>query len=236
VRLASALVVIRPRLLVATLALLLCASGCMTVDTQLDKGYKGPRVYSGVRKDLRLMGPAFLNLSFGWVVITLFDLPFSLVADTLLLPVTIPRDLDRSKVEKEQARVDSERPALVHANAGEAPADTARRLVERAARCCAVNRRSSRLLSIDAVVGAAPLSAERLQVALREAIERHRATGTFVDWRDASFAAEGERVHVRATRRSTGEPAESALELVLAAGPDGGWRIVEESSVGFPER
>ena len=47
------------------------------------------------------MGPAFLRLSLGWVMITLVDLPFSLVADTLLLPVSISRDAERAKTVEE---------------------------------------------------------------------------------------------------------------------------------------
>jgi len=212
----------------------------MTLDTQLDKGYKGPRVYSGVRKDLRLMGPAFLNLSFGWVVITLFDLPFSLVADTLILPVTIPRDLDRSEAEAEQERVDSERPALVHANAGEAPADTARRLFDA---CRVLLRRQtpelSDCFSIEAVVtvaGSQPLRGSAYKIELREAIERNRDDGIFIDWRDPVFEPADERVRVRATRRSSREPPETPLEFVIGPGSDGGWRILEETSVGWPER
>ena len=42
----------------------------MTLDTQLGRGYEGPYVYSGVRKDLEIMGPAFLRLSIGWVILT----------------------------------------------------------------------------------------------------------------------------------------------------------------------
>ncbi|MGH2901256.1 MAG: YceK/YidQ family lipoprotein [Solirubrobacteraceae bacterium] len=212
----------------------------MTVDTQLNKGYKGPRVYSGVRKDLSLMGPAFLNLNFGWVVITLFDFPFSLVADTLILPVTIPRDLDRGKVEEEHERVDTERPAVVYADAGEAPADTARRLFDA---CRALLQRQSPDLSdcfsIEAVItlsGAQPLKGAAYKPDVREAIERDRDDGIFVDWRDPTFELEGERVRIRATRRSSREPPETPLVFVLGAGSDGGWRIVEEISVGWPER
>jgi hypothetical protein len=43
-------------------------------------------------------------------------------------------------------------------------------------------------------------------------------------------------VRVRATRRSSREPAESAIELVIGPGGDGGWRILEETSVGWPEK
>lgn len=212
----------------------------MTVDTQLDKGYKGPRVYSGVRKDLGIMGPAFLKLQMGTVLISLFDFPFSFVADTLILPVTITRDLDRSRVAEEQARVDSERPALVHAKSGEAPADTARRLFDA---CHALLRRQSPQLSdcfsIDAVVtiaGGQPERGGAYKTSLREAILRNRDEAVFVDWRDPVFEPEGERVRIRATRRSSREPRETALEFVVGPGADGGWRILEEISVGWPER
>ena len=103
----------------------------MSLDTQLGRGYEGPYVYSGVRKDLGIMGPAFLHLSFGWVVLTAVDLPFSLVADTLLLPVSIRRDRERAKAIEARTQVETDRPALVHAKPGESPSDTARRLFDR---------------------------------------------------------------------------------------------------------
>jgi uncharacterized protein YceK len=212
----------------------------MTLDTQLNEAYDGPQVYSGVRKDLEIMGPAFLNLSLGWVVITLFDLPFSFVADTVLLPVTIPRESGRSVERAERLQVETDRPALAHASPGEPPLDGARRLFdacrERLRRqeegfsdCYAVDARVS-------LAGGQVLRGADYKRVVRQALSRQQATGVFVDWRDPVYALEGERVRVRASRRSTGEPAESALELVVARGSDGGWRIVEETSVGFPER
>ena len=229
----------RLRKLVAGLALAL-SCGCMTLDTQLNEGYDGPQVYSGTRKDLEIFGPAFLNLSFPWMMITLFDLPFSLVADTLLLPVTIPRESNRYAKRAEELQVETDRPALAHANPSEPPADTARRLFEACreklrrqdpffADCYAVDAR------VSLASGQTPTGAAYKPVA-RAALERDQATGVYVDWRDPAFAAEGERVRVHATRRSTSEPLESALELVVAPGADGGWRIVEETSVGFPEK
>jgi len=228
------------RPLAAVLALLLCTSGCMSLDTQLDPGYKGAYVYSGVRKDLEIMGPSFLHLSFGWVMITLFDLPFSLVSDTLLLPVSLSRDGKRSEKIAEKTQVDRDRPALVTAKPGEAPADTAKRLFDA---CRALIRRQDDQLSdcygVDAsieVAGAAAQSGSAYKLAIREAIARDRDDDIFVDWRDPVFEPDGERVRVRATRRSTREPAESPVELVLGPGADGGWRIVHEASVGWPER
>jgi uncharacterized protein YceK len=230
----------RIRPLAAALALLVTGSGCMSLDTQLDAGYKGPYVYSGVRKDLAIMGPAFLHLSFGWVLITLFDLPFSLVSDTLLLPVSLSRDAKRDEEIHETTQVERDRPPLVTAKPGEAPADTAKRLFEA---CRTLMRRQDDQLSdcwtvgaSIAVSGAPAQSGSAWKLVVREAMARGRDAGVFVDWRDPVYTPEGERVRVAAVRRSTGEPAESPIVLVVAAGADGGWRIVEESSVGWPER
>ncbi len=227
------------RPLAILLALLVVAPGCMSIDPQLSRGYEGPYVYSGVRKDLEIMGPAFLHLSFGWVLITLFDLPFSLVADTLLLPVSIPRDSERSKAIEEKTQVRSDRPALVHAKAGETPADTARRLFDA---CRERLRRQDDEIadcySVDAtitILGGPTARGSEHKVKLREVIAHHQDEGITVDWRDPVLEPDGERVRIRATRRSTGEPAASELVLVVAPGADGGWRIVEETSVGWPE-
>jgi uncharacterized protein YceK len=228
------------RPLAALLALLVAAPGCMSLDTQLSAGYEGPYVYSGVRKDLEIMGPAFLNLSFGWMLITLFDLPFSLVADTLLLPVSIPRDAERDEAIETRTQVHAERPALVRAKPGEAPADTARRLFEACrARLRVQDDAVTDCYSVDAriaVAGAPGARGSEHKLATREALARHRDEAIFVDWRDPVFEPEGERVRIRATRRSTREPSESEIVLVVAPGADGGWRIVDETSVGWPEK
>ncbi len=75
------------------LALLaLGSSGCSTVD-RLRQWPRTPQVYGGMREDIRLIHsgragdapiPAWLVRSCGVV-----DLPFSLLADTVVLPVTI---------------------------------------------------------------------------------------------------------------------------------------------------
>jgi uncharacterized protein YceK len=224
----------------AAAVLALAASGCMTLDTQFDPGYDGPHVYSGVRKDLQMIGPGFLSLRLGWVMFWAFDLPFSFVADTLLLPVTIPRELARSDARAEELQVQTDRPAPVSAVAGESPTEAARRIFDVCrdrlrrqedafADCYAVGAKIS-------LGGAGVQSGAQYKQLVREALERERETGVFVDWRDPSFSAEGERVRIRAMRRSTGEPRESPVELVVGPGSDGGWRIVEETSVGFPER
>jgi uncharacterized protein YceK len=219
-------------------AAILAASGCMTLDTQFDKGYDGPHVYSGVRKDLAMIGPGFLSLQMGWVLFWTFDLPFSFVADTLLLPVTIPREAMRSEKRGEELQVQTNRPAPTHVVAGEAPADAAKRLFEA---CRDKLRRQQEAFAdcyaVDARVtaGGTAFTGADYKPLVREALDRDRGSGVFVDWRDPTYAVEGERVRIHALRRSTGEPRESELVLVVAAGSDGGWRIVEETSVGFPE-
>jgi uncharacterized protein YceK/ketosteroid isomerase-like protein len=229
----------RSRPLACLLALVAAAPGCMTIDTQLGRGYEGPYVYSGVRKDLEIMGPAFLHLSMGWVILTAIDLPLSLVADTLLLPVSIARDAERDAKIEEKTQVATDRPALVRAKPGEAPADTARRLFDE---CRALLRQQNPKLadcySVDAsisITGGTQLSGSQHKLAVREAIAHHQEAGITVDWREPAFTVDGERVRIAATRRSTHDPAESPLLLVVASGADGGWRIVEETSVGWPE-
>lgn len=231
---------IRPRSLALVFVLLLCTPGCMTLDTQLSRGYEGPYVYSGVRKDLEIMGPAFLHLSFGWVILMLLDLPLSLVADTVLLPVSIPRDAERDKAIDERTQVRTDRPALVHAKDGEVPADTARRLFEA---CRALLRRQddgvADCYSIDAsitIVGGTAIRGSEHKLTVREAIALHREQGISVDWREPVFEPDGERVRIRAERRSSQAADASELVLVVAPGTDGGWRIVEETSIGWPEK
>lgn len=231
---------VSPRLLAGLLALLLAAPGCMSLDTQLSPGYEGAYVYSGARKDLEIMGPAFLNLSIGWVMLTAFDLPLSLVADTLLLPVSIRRDQERAKRIETRTQVQTDRPALVHAKPGESPSDTARRLFER---CRDLLRRQDDQLTdcydVDASVALEDgrgLRGSEYKLLVREAIAREQSEGISVDWREPVFELVGERVRVRATRRSSRDAGSSAIELVIAAGPDGGWRIVEEKSAGWPEK
>ena len=58
----------RGRSLVAGLALAL-QTACMSLDTQLNPGYQGPQVYSGVRKDLEMFGPVPMEFDLAWPVV-----------------------------------------------------------------------------------------------------------------------------------------------------------------------
>lgn len=231
---------LRSRPLAGLLALLFGATGCMTLDTQFSRGYEGPYVYSGVRKDLEILGPAFLHLSFGWVTLSLLDLPLSLVADTLFLPVSISRDAVRDAKIEEKTQVRSDRPALVHAKAGETPVQTARRLFDE---CRDLLRRQDDAVadcySVDAwitVVGGTSRRGSDEKLTIRQAIALHRELGISVDWREPVFEPDGERVRITATRRSSQSADASEIVFVVAAGPDGGWRIVEETGIGWPEK
>ena len=51
-----------------------------------------------------------------------------------------------------------------------------------------------------------------------------------------SGRSDGERVRIRATRRNSQTADASEIVLVVAPGADAGWRIVEETSVGWPEK
>ena len=222
------------------LALLaLGASACMAIDTQTNKGYKGPLVYSGTRYDSGLFGNALVNFDMGSMMFALIDFPFSFLVDTVLLPVTIPRDMARSNRATEEAQVASERPSPVQSRANEAPLATAQRLF---AACEELLRdRDPHLAdcySIDAQIeleGQPPLRGADYKPLLRAGLERAEATYQSLDWREAAYEVEGERVRITAVRGSSLNPARTPLVLVVGAGPDGSWRIVEEKSIGWPE-
>src|SRR5262245_21668915 len=97
----------------------------MAIDTQTNKGYHGPYVYSGTRYDAGLLGNGLVDLNMWTMMFALCDIPFSFLADTVMLPVTIPRDSARSEKHAEEAQIASERPGPVQPQAGEAPLATA---------------------------------------------------------------------------------------------------------------
>ncbi len=76
----------------AALACLL--GGCGTI---FDAGTKGPRIYGGVRTDVETIGGgdpgSHLDATPILRIASALDLPFSLAADTLILPYTIFNEL-----------------------------------------------------------------------------------------------------------------------------------------------
>jgi uncharacterized protein YceK len=217
------------------------ALGCMTIDSQRDPGYQGPAVYSGVHKDMALlastrsMGEILFALSFAAV-----DLPFSAVADTVLLPVTIPKDRRREQDQAAETQTGSERPSPIEPIPGEDALATARRLFLTCAQLLhAQDSHLADCYSVDADVeinGGSPLRGSEYKQALRVGMARDLAAGQLVEWREPSFSADGARVRIDATRASSSEPSRSPLVLYVAPCADGAWRIVAETSIGWAAR
>src|SRR5262245_58199657 len=227
-------------------ALALALAGCMTIDTLSNRGYPGPYTYSGARSDLELIGQSFLGFNLPFMLVWIIDLPLSLVADTLALPATFPREQKRLAEIEQRERVDIEQPALVTAVSGEAPEVTAERLF---ARCReAAKQQNDDLLdcySIGARIALRPasgtaaprrLTGAQYKLELRRALADERYVGDTVDWADADFEREGDGVRVTATR-STARSAETHPESWLFGPcPDGGWRILEQDGAGGAAR
>ncbi|HTO54626.1 MAG TPA: YceK/YidQ family lipoprotein [Myxococcota bacterium] len=218
------------------LAAALCATGCMTIDTQYDAGYDGPAVYSGTRKDASIFSGALLDFSIPWIVISLVDFPFSAIADTVLLPVTIPRDKERSAKQVEENRVDAERASTIQPHPGEPPAGTAARLFTE---CAALLKQESPhfadCYSIDAkveITGSDPLRGADYKPVLRQGLERWRSSGDTIEWRNPSYATDGDHVRISAQRAVSTSGTRLPVSLIVGPGPDGQWRILEEISPG----
>jgi uncharacterized protein YceK len=225
---------------VALLLALVAGSGCMTIDTQTDEGYEGPRTYSGVRRDLTILPDAFLSFAIPWVGIALVDLPFSFLADTVILPVTIPREAERARKHEEEARVDVERPSVVTPAAGEAPVATAHRLYTECAKL--LKEQDSHFAdcySIDAtveIIGSQPMRGADYKIELRKALKRDASDFVLIEWRDPEFSADGERVRIAVKRAISEDATRIPVALVVGPGADGGWRILEEIGPGFTRK
>ncbi|HXZ86417.1 MAG TPA: YceK/YidQ family lipoprotein [Myxococcota bacterium] len=236
------------RALRAAAVLALGASlGCMTIDTRRDPSYHGPWVYSGVRKDGALLDSVHepnLGQEVGallfWSTFLAMDAPFSFLADTALLPITIPEDRKLDADKAREAQVNSERPSPIEPTPGEDALATARRLF---ATCAELlhdqDPHLSDCYSIDAQVelaGGGSLRGSEYKQAVRAGIERNASAGRYVEWRNPTFSADGERVRIDATRASSVDPPRTAITLVVGPCADGGWRIVSETSIGWAAR
>ena len=201
-------------------------------------------VYSGTRKDLEIMGPAFLRLSMGWVILTLIDLPFSLrrghaaaaghdLARRAALEGDRGEDAGRDRPPRarstpRRARRRRHRAASVR----RVPSSWCARQDPQLADCYSVDARDHHRRR----AGAARRRSTSSR--LREAIAHHQDDGhQSLDWREPVFEVEGERVRIRATRAQHARPVARARSCSWSRpAPDGGWRIVEETSVGWPEQ
>ncbi|SRR6266705_1032297 len=87
--------------------------GCGTIGTRMfddpakSGDYHGSKIYSGVRGDIQAVGdmlsPNYTKEARGLWPLFLLDLPFSFIADTLLLPITIYEELSKSSEQKKEA-------------------------------------------------------------------------------------------------------------------------------------
>ena len=227
---------------IPVLALALACSGCMTLDTMNDRGFRGPWAYSGARADLRMISSTFLSLSWPLTIFFLVDLPFSAVADTFLLPVTLPRERRRLAELEEVQRVDVEQPALVRPEPGEPPEETAERLLERCRalsralaeellHCYSLDARIALRLASEPAGAARRLTGAQYKLELRDALEQLRYLGDSIDWVEPEFEREGDAVRVIATRTSANSPATYPQRLLVGPCADGGWRILEEDGI-----
>lgn len=86
------------RLLIGLTLLLAPLSGCCTLGQSAQR--EGPAVFGGVRLDAKLLAltggkePTMIGL-------VLLDLPLSLTLDTLLLPFSIPNEIEERGIETE---------------------------------------------------------------------------------------------------------------------------------------
>jgi uncharacterized protein YceK len=92
--------------LLGTLLLTLTLCGCGTMDNMA--GGPSARVYGGVRQDVkdtaqstgavfRAQDAAAFSTAIGTGAVRVLDVPFSVVADTVTLPVTVPAAVRRTQ-------------------------------------------------------------------------------------------------------------------------------------------
>ncbi len=217
------------------LLLAVCCCACATIETR-GSSYQGPRVYSGTRQDLRGLGVGFLNLNPLIVLLYLVDLPCSALADTVLLPLTISEESRRDEAAVEHGRLDRDVPAAIDTRE-ESSLAHARRLVERCRQLYeALEPAVTDCYAIDARIVTASgetLTGASYKQRLRDAI-RTKPELSWVSYQNPRYTAEVDRVRVDATRTSSFTHQRTSVSLVLAAGADGGWRIVEETGIDWP--
>ena len=210
----------------------LLATACMTVGTRTDSRYEGPRPYSGTLADLELIGVDFMEGRYLEVLVWTMDLPFSLLADTVLLPVTIPEEVHRSALVQRALRTDVEQPGPVRPIANVVPERNAEQLFES---CVLMFQRLdpdvTDCYALDArVVGAdgRPVHGGDYKRRLRHELALLHRSGGFVAFHEPRYLGEGERVRIEVTLETSFMPEKTAVVLWVGPGPDGDWRILAE--------
>jgi uncharacterized protein YceK len=222
-------------------AMCMLTAGCMTLDTRTNPSYSGPPVYSGTRVAAGYAGQTFYALNIPYFAFFTLDTALSLVADTVLLPFTIPEQIRWSERRQTEARTDIEQPSVILPPNQEAPEDTARRLFracEPLARtlnntyldCYSAN---AKIEIVDEGEVVRTLTGTEYKEEIRPVMDAARGGTKFVRYADPTFERDGENVRITATRLDSELDGRTPIELIVGAGPDGGWRILEERSIGW---
>jgi hypothetical protein len=204
----------------------------------MNQGYEGPAVYSGARQSLNFAKLAFLQVNPFLLALALGDSLISAVADTALLPVTIPEQLAQNASEREHARLDIDQPSVVSPIKGEEAMRTAKRLYQTCSNYVInVNPRVTDCYAIAAKIkieGGEEMTGAEYKERLREELAPLKGSGRFISLKEPKYEQVGNNVRVEATRRDPDSAKKSTLVWVLGPGSDGQWRILEEEGVGFP--
>jgi uncharacterized protein YceK len=225
-----------------TLSLLcvLALAGCMTLETRSNPSYDGSRVYSGTRVSGRSVALGVASLNIGLLLIYGLDLPFSFLADTVLLPLTLREERERRATHEEPLASGEEAPSVSLLIEGADPLVNARQLFAacddllRGLRpqlvdCYAVDARIH-ITDGDEVRELTGIEYKREILATMEG----NTSGHFVSLSDPIYIPEGDHlVRITATRSSSFRRERAPIEWLVGPGPDGGWRILEETGPGW---
>ena len=234
---------IRTTAALATFAALI-SSGCMTVDTRTGGGaYKGPPTYSGTRVSLNGIASSFYAFDLNGLAFFGIDLPASLIADTLLLPITIPEQLSYSEQVAEARQVEHDVPSVIDPPEGESTLKTGERFWDK---CVSLTSEARNLLpncyAVDARVvmpdgagGTREFKGSEYKAHLRELMPQLRNTTRTVTFIEPKFEVEGSNVRIKAMRADSSQRERTPMTFLVGPGADGEWRILEQVGEGLPE-
>jgi len=235
---------VRYSALAALTGLVACgATGCMTVDTRVGKAYKGPPTYSGTRTSLAGIASSFYRFDIQGLIFFGSDLPASFLADTLILPVTIPEQFSYSDQVAEAIQVERDVPSVISPPAGETTLKTGQRFWDKCVALTAEMRnRLPDCYAVDAKVvvpdgsgGTRELKGAEYKERLREILPELRNTTRSVTYIEPKFEVEGDRVKIQAKRADSSALERTTVSFVVGPGADGEWRILEQVGEGLPE-
>ena len=227
------------------ISLVSIVAACATFETRGDRTYDGARVYSGTSTSLNRFGTGLINSNYALAFIGFIDLPFSFVADTVLLPLTLVEETRRQKQVTASEQVEREASSGVRSLRGEPPVAAAGRLFTQCTELLEeLDPRLADCYSIDArivvVDPSDPTRGEELRGAaykqeLRDALRRARDSGDYFTYRETSYEPESDsQVRVRALRARSASATLDGIIFLLGPGSDGEWRILEERGPGWP--